>query len=144
MLGRIDVEADHVLEFCLEILVVGNFEGPRDVRLDVVGAPQALDRVMGHPFGFGHGAGGPLGSARRRRCRLGDDFGPGLRGNRRLATGAAGFGKTGESVFNKAAFPFCDYRTIDANQIGRLLLTVPFGAGEDDTRPSEGQSAIIG
>ena len=67
-LGRIEVETDHVPEFRFEILVVGNLEGPRDVRLDVVGAPQALDRVMGYAFGFGHGAGGPLGPTRRRRC----------------------------------------------------------------------------
>ena len=107
------------------------------MRLDVVGAPQALDRVMGYAFGFGHGAGRPWGPARRRRCRLGDDFGTGLRGNRRLAAGAAGFGKTGESAFDNAAFPFCDYRPIDANQISRVLLTVPPGAGGDDACPPD-------
>ena len=46
----------------------------------------------------------------------------GLRGNRRLAAGAAGFGKTGESAFHKAAFPFCDDRPVDADQLSRLLL----------------------
>ena len=56
-LGRIKVETDHVPEFRLKILVVGNPEGSGDVRLDVVGSPQALDCVVGSPFGFGHGAG---------------------------------------------------------------------------------------
>jgi hypothetical protein len=64
--------------------------------------------------------------------------------NRRLATGTAGFGKTGESALNKAAFPFYDYRAIDANQIGRLLLAVPLGAGEDNARPSDFSLGCLG
>ena len=143
-LGRIEVETDHVPEFRFKIFIVGNFEGPGDVRLDVIGAPQALDRVMGHPFGFGHGAGGPLGPARRWQCRLSDDFGPGLRGNRRLATGAAGFREPGKSALHKAPFPFCDYRTIDAHQSGRPLLAVPSGAGEDNTRPPDFPLGCLG
>ena len=136
-LGWIEIEPDHVPEPRLEILVVGNLEGPRDVRLDVIGTPQALDGVRGNPFGFGHGAGGPLGPARRRRGRLGDDLGTGLCGNRRLAPGTVGFGQTGEPAFHEATFPFGDYWTIDLNQIRRLLLTMPLGTGEDDPRPPD-------
>ena len=61
----------------------------------------------------------------------------GLRGNRRLAAGAAGFGKTRESAFHKAAFPFCDDRPVDADQLSRVLLIMPSGAGGDDARPPD-------
>ena len=143
-LGRIEIESDHVPEFRLEILVVGNLEGSRDVRLDVVGTPQALDRVMGNPFGFGHGAGGPLGSARRRRCCLGNDLGTSLGGNRRLAAGTMGFAQTGKSTFHEATFPLGDDRTIHTNQIRRLLLTMPVRAGEDDPRPPDFPLGCLG
>ena len=40
---RIEIEPDHVPELALELHVCGQFEGPPEVRLDVVGRPQALD-----------------------------------------------------------------------------------------------------
>ena len=142
--GWIEIEPDHVPELRLEILVVGNLEDPRDVRLDVIGTPQALDGVMGDAFGFCRGAVGPLGPARRRRCRLGDNPGAGLCGNRRLAAGTMGFGQAGEPAFHEATFPFGDDRTIDANHIRRLLLSAPFGAGEDDPRPPDFPLGCLG
>ena len=54
-LGWIEIESDHVPELRLEILVIENLEGLCDLRLDVVGAPQALHRIERNTLGFSHG-----------------------------------------------------------------------------------------
>ena len=142
--GWIEIESDHIPELRLKILVIRDLESPRDVRLDVVGTPQTLYCVMGDTFGFGHGTGRPLCSSWRRRCGLGDDLSTRLGGNRRLATGTVSLSQTGESALHKATFPFCDNRAIDTNQVSRLLLAVPFGAGKDDPRSPDFPLGCLG
>src|SRR5437867_12757086 len=39
---RIEIKANHVPELALKVLVAGKLEGAGDVRLEVVGAPDAL------------------------------------------------------------------------------------------------------
>src|SRR5262249_7836289 len=47
-LRRIEIEPDHIPELLLKLLVLGQLEGARQMRLDVVGRPQALDGGFRH------------------------------------------------------------------------------------------------
>jgi hypothetical protein len=63
LLRRIQIESDDIPEFGFEVLVVGEFESAGEMRLDVVGLPQAMDCGVGNSFGFGHGQGAPAAQA---------------------------------------------------------------------------------
>ena len=43
--GRVEIEPDHIPELLFKLLVVGQFEGAREVRLDVVRFIAAEARV---------------------------------------------------------------------------------------------------
>jgi peptide/nickel transport system permease protein len=54
MLGRIDIQADDVLELGGELGIARAFEGPDAVRLEVVSLPDALHRAQRNPGLPGH------------------------------------------------------------------------------------------
>ncbi len=58
---RAGCEADHVAELVDEARVVGELELPHPVRLEAVGAPDAVHRRDGDAGLLGHHAGGPVG-----------------------------------------------------------------------------------
>src|SRR5262249_5376680 len=58
-LRRIEIEPDHIPELLLKLLVLGQLEGARQMRLDVVGRPQALDGGFRHAGPAGHGPAAP-------------------------------------------------------------------------------------
>src|SRR5215831_14537804 len=58
-LRRIEIEPDHIPELLLKRLVLGQLEGARQMRLDVVGRPQALDGGFRHAGPAGHGPAAP-------------------------------------------------------------------------------------
>ena len=86
MLGRSDIQADHVLELGGEVGIGRALEGAQAMGLQLVSLPDALHRAQRHAHRLGHGAAGPMrGFARRLaagQCdQLLDDGG----GQRRLA-----------------------------------------------------------
>jgi len=71
---RIDIEADDLAELVGESLVVRELELPDPVRLQPVGAPNALDRADADPRGLGHRCRRPMRRLTGRiRARQGDD-----------------------------------------------------------------------
>jgi len=93
LVGKDQVSGDDIPERRLEVLVVGEFERPLEVWLDVIGGPKRLDRVVADPLDFGRAAGQP-GSPVRRPARFRDDLGPDLLADGLLASGSPGFLKT--------------------------------------------------
>src|SRR5215210_3530223 len=59
-LGRIEVEPDHIDQLLLEARVVGQLEGPYQVRLDAPGGPDALHHGLGDPGVSRHGPTRPV------------------------------------------------------------------------------------
>ena len=72
---RIDVKPDDVAQFVDEFRIVRQFELPDPMRLEAMGAPDALDRTDRDASGFGHHHAGPVrGLAGRVRQSQGDDL----------------------------------------------------------------------
>ena len=65
--GRIDVEADDVLELLGELRVVRQLEGPDAVRRELVGLQDALHRAQADAGRLGQHPAGPVGGFARRR-----------------------------------------------------------------------------
>src|SRR5271154_1261729 len=59
--GRIDIEADDVAQFVDEARVVGQLELAYPMRLQTMGAPDALDRAYAEPRRLRHQDAGPMG-----------------------------------------------------------------------------------
>src|SRR5215469_14857353 len=53
-LRRIEIESDYIPELLLKLLVLGQLEGAREMRLDGIGRPQALDGGFRHAGHAGH------------------------------------------------------------------------------------------
>ena len=69
---RIDIEPDDVAQLVDELRIVGELELPDPVRLQAMGAPDALDRTDADAGGLRHHRAGPMG-------RLAGRVGPGQR-----------------------------------------------------------------
>ncbi len=63
MVGRVEVEADDVADLLGEEGIGGEREVLLAVGLKVEGGPEALDRGLRDPGGFGHGTTGPVRTA---------------------------------------------------------------------------------
>ena len=63
---RVDVEPDHVAQLRDELRIVRELELPHPVRLEPVGAPDALDRTDADAGRLRHHRGGPVGRLGRR------------------------------------------------------------------------------
>jgi len=64
--GRIDIEADDLLELLGEFGIVGELERPHPMRLQPVSLPDASHRGGADPHRFGHRRRGPMGRLMRR------------------------------------------------------------------------------
>ena len=72
LVRRIEVEADHVLDFLRERRVVGDLEAVHQMRLEAVRAPDILDAGVADADRARHRAHAPMGRVRRRLAhRLG-------------------------------------------------------------------------
>ena len=63
---RVEIEPDHVAQLLDEPRIVRELELPDPVRLQAVGAPDALDRADADAGRLRHHRGGPVGGLRRR------------------------------------------------------------------------------
>ena len=69
MLGRVQIQAHHILQLVLEARFLAELEGPDSVGLQTMGSPDSLDERRIRPQVPSQGAGAPAGGA--RWCRLG-------------------------------------------------------------------------
>jgi hypothetical protein len=65
--GRVDVEADNVLEFLRELRVVRQLERPDAMRGELVSLKDALHRSRAHACRLRQHSAGPMGCFSRRR-----------------------------------------------------------------------------
>ena len=69
MLGRVQIQAHHILQLVLEVRILAELEGPDPVGLQAMGGPDPLHEGGIRPQIPGQGAGRPVGGA--GRCYLG-------------------------------------------------------------------------
>jgi hypothetical protein len=134
---RIDIEDDDVAQFVDELWIVGKFELAHSVRLETMGAPDALNGTEQHARNLRHHRAGPV----RRLAgwvleRHGDDpFGDlvpqGLdaRGPRLVAK------QSFEVFFHEPFLPAPDARFGFAGSAHDLVRADPVGAEQDDFSP---------
>jgi hypothetical protein len=136
MLGRGDVEADHVADLGDEVGIGRQLEGLEPVRLQAEGAPDALHGRDRHSARPRHAARTPVGGIGRRRFQGAHDhrLDP-------LILDGAGRSRPGlvakpvEPVRREASAPLADRLPIHA-QPSRYDLVLPaLGTSQDDPRP---------
>ena len=82
--GRIDIEPDDVAQFVDEARIVGQLELAHPVRLQTMGAPDALNRTHAEPRRLRHQDAGPVGRLARRFAKRQRDDALGRLGAQRL------------------------------------------------------------
>ena len=90
LVGRIEVEPDHVLHLGREVLVARDFERFDQMRLEPVRMPDPLDTAVGDPCRRSHAAQAPVGRIRRLRMQRHVDHLLDLLGRQRLDARRAG------------------------------------------------------
>src|SRR5882724_9928339 len=132
LLRRVEIKPDHVPELFLKLLVVRQFEGAREMRLDVIGRPQPLHARRRDASGAGHRAAAPSPQMGRRRYRLLDDLlGRPLR-QPRPAPAPRSIAQSCQPVPRKTPDPAVDLQARYAHPFGDLLLPQPLRAQQDD------------
>src|SRR5436190_3247652 len=137
MLGRIQIEADHILELLHELRVVGDFEGPHQMRLQSMRAPDAPNRAVTDIQGLGERTLAPLGRLRRPRPQraLDDEFSH-PRAIDRFASAARSIKLQPRApAFGEALAPARRLLSSDAQRTGDLLVIATFQSQENDPAP---------
>src|SRR5260370_29367363 len=65
LLGWVQIESDHVRHFFQELRVARQFESLNQMRLQIVGLPDGVDRGLTYSLTGGHGSTTPMGHAFR-------------------------------------------------------------------------------
>lgn len=68
MLGRVQIQPHHILQFVLEVRILTELEGSDSVGLETMGSPDPLHERRMRPQVSRQGAGRPVGGT--GRCRL--------------------------------------------------------------------------
>jgi Domain of unknown function (DUF4062) len=137
MLGRVDIEADDVLELGGELGIGRALEGPDTMRLQVVRRPDPLHRAQGDARLSGHRPAAPVG---RFPGRLGTgqrhDPVHGLIAQGRLAGLAGGIAQQAiDPGFGEPPLPAPDRRPADAGAPADRGHVQPVGRAENDPSP---------
>src|SRR5215469_16310684 len=134
-LRRIEIEPDHIPELLLKLLVLGQLEGARQMRLDVVGRPQALDGGFRHAGPAGHGPAAPSPQRGGRRHHFVQNHAHRLEWHRGLTPAACGVLQSGQTVGEKPLAPKVDRYPRYADTRGDLVLRHPRRAEDHNLRP---------
>ena len=132
---RIQIQANHVPEFLLEVLVRGELKRPRHMRLDGIRAPESLHRRLGYAGGLGHASHRPPRARRGRLGRPDDNLLPDARGNRVLASPALGLRQARDPGLPEPLLPLNHDGPADSQSLGGLGLTEPIRAMDNDPGP---------
>jgi hypothetical protein len=128
MLGRIEIEADNVLQFGGEIRIAADLEAFNTMRLQSVGVPDATHTGLADAHRASHGARGPVGGVVRRA--LGgfdndciDDLGrdPGC-----APRPGCVLQKAFDAMLDKPATPKRRHARADSQLLGDLLVLISF------------------
>lgn len=132
---RVKVQADHVPKLGFKMGVVRQFESPGQMRLDLVGCPDALDARRRDADLPSHRAHAPACTVRRGLGRLGDQLLLLRLRNRRFASSARGIHQPRQPQARKPAFPADNRRPADAGFGRRAPLRAPLRPQQDDPGP---------
>lgn len=134
LVRRIEIKTNDVSELLLEVCIVGELEGSLQMRLDVIGSPQALHAGCRDARGFRHAAATLAPSGRRRsRYRVQHIFDRHSQ-QRGLAPPARRVGKSCQPLSGKAPTPVTDRHARHPNFCCDLLLRQATGRQQDDLR----------
>ncbi len=133
--GRVEIEANDILELLLEMLVVGEFEGFHSVGLDPVGGPYPTHARRANSNPSGHGCPAPMGSSLRLLFqRQADDsrFGRG-RQRRDAAWPGLVFENALNSSLGIAVSPTTHFHLVLAELQGDLLVLQAISSQQNDS-----------
>src|SRR6516164_5142201 len=134
-LRRIEIEPDYIPELLLKLLVLRQLEGAREMRLDVVGRPQALDGGFRHAGHYGHCPAAPSPQRGWRRHRFIQNHAHRFEWHAVLAPAACGVLQSGQTVGEKPLVPKVDRYARYANTRGDLVLRNPRRAEDHNLLP---------
>jgi hypothetical protein len=137
--GRIDIEPDDVTQFVDEARVVGQLELAHPVRLQTMGAPDALNRTHAEPRRLRHQGAGPMGRFPGRfRERQRDDALGRLGAQRFDARGTRLVAQQSvEPLLDKAFLPAPNTGLGLASPPHNLTRADPIGGQQHDLRPPD-------
>jgi len=137
MVGRIDVEADDLVQLGGKLRIVGQLELAYPVRLEAMSTPYPLYRADADPGCLRHRRTGPMTGRRRRACqRQGDHTFSHLRAQRRNARRSRLVPpKAGGSFLSKTFLPAPDHRLGLAGGLHNLSRATTIGRQKDDPCP---------
>lgn len=131
----VQIEPDDIPKLVFEVCIAGQLERAQQVRLDVVGRPQALNAGVRYAGRLRHAAATPAAArGRRLACRLDDLLD---RSNRQcsLAPASRQIRQPGQPRPDKASAPMIDRHARDANLLANRILCLPFCSQQDNLRP---------
>ena len=138
MLGRIQVQPDHVAEFLDELLVAAELESFEAMGLQSVRFPDALDGHLGDAQVLGEGAGAPRGGRPGllvKRCI--EDALDEFSGERRFASGARLIAESVEAGLGEALSPQDDGLAVDAESAGNGVVRQPLRTAQNNVRSQD-------
>lgn len=138
MVGRIDVEADDLVQFGGKLRIVGQLELAYPVRLEAMSTPYPLHRADADPGCLRHRRTGPVTGRRRRACqRQGDHTFSHLGAQRRNArTPRLVPPKARGSFVAETFLPTPDHRLGLAGSLHDLCRAAPSGGQKNNFGPS--------
>ena len=115
-------KADHLPELRLKLLILGQFEGPREMRLNVVGGPQALHAGLRDPGRARHRSAAPACLHRRRGHGFFQNHAHRFRRQGRFASAAGRIVQASKTPGEKALAPIVHRYPRHAQPDGDLCL----------------------
>lgn len=131
---RVEIDADNVRKFLDEVFVLGEFEGPAQMRLKSMEIPDALNSLETDILGFRHGAATPMGLSRRLGVLGGFDN----RGNPARSVGGlstsprSNFRQSLRSSLRKALLPETNRGSTYTKELSNLPVALALISVEDD------------
>ena len=134
LLGRVEVQANHIPELDLELGIVGEFESAFEVGLEVLAAPDPGHAAVREAEMGGQSARAPASPAGRSLAGGFDDALDHGGGQGGLAAAAGPVPQARKALPFKALRPFADAGQTDLQVLGNILECPAFGAQEDNPR----------
>ena len=136
MLGRVQIQAHHILQLVLEVGISTEFKGPDPVRLQAMGGPDPMHERGIRAQVSGQGAGGPVGGRRRLRLgrRLQNARGEGLAGLGRTPSAGRILGEARETLGGEALTPEAHGLPTRVQRNGNVMVVVAVGRQQGDLR----------
>ena len=136
MLGRVQIQAHHILQLVLEVRISTELKGPDPVGLQAMGGPDPLHERGIRAQVPRQGAGRPVGGGGRRRLgrRLQNACGEGLARLGRTPSAWRILGEAGETLDGEAVTPEAHGLPTRAQRGGNVLVVVARGRQHGDLR----------